>query len=528
MPRDGSTTYHLPPGTAGIPDTTIESAKYNTFINDIALDLNTARPILYGGTGAINAHDAMVALGGEIAKQGPVTNFDSFPFASGTWYSNAGATAAPTANRFAGMYYANADDSYAAIEARDQTTGTLYVKKKVAGVWDATWSQQVGSAADIDARYVNTAGDVMTGYLGVNSPIHNWPFIVKAGPNINLGVVDAGSGTAQLGNLNDAGNAWLPMSIPSAVSMGSSLAVAGALTAGAITTGGAITASGAVTANPAYLNGTNYAITDGTNYIIRSNGANYMQRHDGYTRAYFADAGLNVTGTITASGALTLSGPGIAVGGAVSTGFYSDGSNVAIRTFGANGIYMQAAGGGANYAVISNGSATFNGTLSAASTITAPSLTINSGAVTLFQGGGVIGQGSGGTVMVQSAGGGNQAFITFHNAGAFAGNFGLGSDGNMYMGGWSWGAGNAYRFWTTKDFAALPAAPTAPSLGAVSNAQWVLAGTQSSQSGSVIEPYTGAAVTGFAGQAGDFNIFMLKFRYLQLYTSGWFTVGYVG
>lgn len=36
MPRNGSGTYGLPPGTAAVPNTTIESADYNAVTNDIA------------------------------------------------------------------------------------------------------------------------------------------------------------------------------------------------------------------------------------------------------------------------------------------------------------------------------------------------------------------------------------------------------------------------------------------------------------------------------------------------------------
>lgn len=64
MPRNpGTGVYTLPSGTAGTPNTPIESAKYNTFTGDIAQDLNTARPVSSGGTGATNATDARTNLG---------------------------------------------------------------------------------------------------------------------------------------------------------------------------------------------------------------------------------------------------------------------------------------------------------------------------------------------------------------------------------------------------------------------------------------------------------------------------------
>lgn len=174
MPRDGANIYHRPPGTDAVPDTTIESSKYNAYVADIEQDLNTPRPIVAGGTGASDARSAMIALSGEIAKQ-VVTNFDMTSWVNGSFYAAVGATAGPpsggtTVNRFAGIYYANADDSYATVEARDQTTGIRYVRNKIAGSWGA-WAQGAGSVADLDAAYVNVAGDTMTGPLTVNSSI---------------------------------------------------------------------------------------------------------------------------------------------------------------------------------------------------------------------------------------------------------------------------------------------------------------------------------------------------------------------
>ena len=62
MPRDGSGVYSLPAGTTASPNTTIESAKYNAFGADLVTDLNAARPITAGGTGAVSAALARTAL----------------------------------------------------------------------------------------------------------------------------------------------------------------------------------------------------------------------------------------------------------------------------------------------------------------------------------------------------------------------------------------------------------------------------------------------------------------------------------
>jgi len=140
MPRDGSSIYSYPVGTRGEPDTTIESARYNNYIDDIEQDLNYPRPILVGGTGASNAEQAMLNLKGEIARQ-VVTNYDSHSFQSGSFYSATTATGAPVAaHAFSGICY-RVDDNNLVLEARDsndtKVPGRLYVREKKTGTWSA-------------------------------------------------------------------------------------------------------------------------------------------------------------------------------------------------------------------------------------------------------------------------------------------------------------------------------------------------------------------------------------------------------
>jgi hypothetical protein len=194
MPRDGSTIYHKPFPDV-IHNTTIESTVYNGFVNDIEGDMNNPRPILSGGTGANNARDAMLNLKGEIALQS-VTNFDSHPWVNGSFFSAAGATAAPNAvNAFAGDYFQNLTGDHATIHAR-ATTGTpfgaLYIRQKVSGVWGAWFD----SNKPMDDKKVDRAGDVMTGDL----------FIDKANPSVVLDKVP--SGTAMVLGQSNATARW--------------------------------------------------------------------------------------------------------------------------------------------------------------------------------------------------------------------------------------------------------------------------------------------------------------------------------
>ena len=94
MPRNPGTGIYTKPYPDVISDTTIESTVHNGEIADIETDLNTPRPIVAGGTGANNAAGARSNLGAERAMQ-TVTNYDTHVWENGSFWSAAGATAAP-------------------------------------------------------------------------------------------------------------------------------------------------------------------------------------------------------------------------------------------------------------------------------------------------------------------------------------------------------------------------------------------------------------------------------------------------
>jgi len=76
MPRSGGGVYSLPAGSIvadGVDD--ILAAQHNDPLNDLALDMNTARPIVAGGTGATTASGARTALG--LAVGTDVQAFDA-------------------------------------------------------------------------------------------------------------------------------------------------------------------------------------------------------------------------------------------------------------------------------------------------------------------------------------------------------------------------------------------------------------------------------------------------------------------
>ena len=170
MPRDGTGNYNQPfPNVA--PDTTIESIVYNGFVSDVALDLNAARPIMAGGTGAASADDALANLGGEKASQ-VVTNYDSHVWLPGSFYSAPGATGGPIDASLGGICYMTDDDNIT-LEARryvaDTTTPTKYVRQKASGVWGAWLAQDPATGGTV-------TGDVT---------------ISKASPELNLNATTA-------------------------------------------------------------------------------------------------------------------------------------------------------------------------------------------------------------------------------------------------------------------------------------------------------------------------------------------------
>lgn len=75
MPRNGSGVYSLPAGSTVTNGDTSDATDVNTPIQDLATDMNTARPVVAGGTGATSEADARTNLG--VVKQTSVTDTTS-------------------------------------------------------------------------------------------------------------------------------------------------------------------------------------------------------------------------------------------------------------------------------------------------------------------------------------------------------------------------------------------------------------------------------------------------------------------
>lgn len=82
MPRDGSGVYSYPSGGLAVSGAAIGSSAYNTRAADVLTDLNDARPVVAGGTGATTAADARTNLSVQ-ALDATLTAWAALSFASG-------------------------------------------------------------------------------------------------------------------------------------------------------------------------------------------------------------------------------------------------------------------------------------------------------------------------------------------------------------------------------------------------------------------------------------------------------------
>jgi len=305
----------------------------------------------------------------------------------------------------------------------------------------------------------------------------------------------------------------------------------GNISANYITTNGAtfngtVGCAGTVTANIFSANGlsSNGNINAAGDLIVSGNAsANFIttngaQINGNYNSTGHHTIGGNYSGNhITANGAqingsAVITG-GMTVSGAVNGGGFSTGGTVSANVVNANGIS-------------SNGNISAAGT-SSAPQVTANALTVNSvmqadtNAISMSrradfaQSSGGINGGSTANSFQVTCPANNHAFGTFHVLGQFATNFGLANDGNFYMGGISHG-GALHRFWTTRDFNGVP----------VTNVRLAFAGDFVIVANQSPREVSGAVMSGIS--IGSPTVFLTaRYRYLQAFTTSWFTVDHV-
>jgi hypothetical protein len=215
----------------------------------------------------------------------------------------------------------------------------------------------------------------------------------------------------------------------------------------------------------------------------------------------------------TMTGTLYVSGDVSAYRNANSGVLYLGSNNVHYLHFD-GATYVLPSGGMSVGGPISAGAGNFSGLLTAGGGSNFPS-NVNH---TLYNNGVYFASATPSSVMVQ---GPPYPTIAFHCQGYFGANFGMNTDGNFYMGGWSHGEGVAYKFWTTRDFSANPGNPLV-------NARWVYLGdVDCGFNGPLQEPWGGAGITGISGPS-SYNAFTARFRQFQIQVADgtWVATGY--
>jgi hypothetical protein len=282
MPRDGSGIYTIPPGTHGITNTAISSSAYNTYVDDVAQDLNIPRPIVAGGTGASTASGALTNLGA-VAKIGDTM--------TGKLTINGHATDQTLqviAPNTAGQSYG------IAIQAGTNVSDTAL---DVANATGSRLFEVRGDGAVVATYSLNSAS------LVINQPSTNWAASITS-PNIaggSLGlIVHAGTNTADyplvLTNANSS-NLFFVNGVGNAT-------VTGTLTAAELDTAGDVKGRD-IHADRGDGTGTYYFGNTTTRYIYYNNDTFQL-----------AGGALNLnSGGLTSAGTITVQGGGMDITG---------------------------------------------------------------------------------------------------------------------------------------------------------------------------------------------------------------------
>jgi len=126
--------------------------------------------------------------------------------------------------------------------------------------------------------------------------------------------------------------------------------------------------------------------------------------------------------------------------------------------------------------------------------------------------------GYGGAAEFRSGDASWDAYVTFHRVGAFACYFGLRPDNNFWFGGWSFGEGQLWRFWSTKDNGQMVSSVRTVHAGDTDHNDAVSAG--------VSEPFGATAVATGLGYSSSGGYVRVRYRYLQMFLAnvGWVNI----
>jgi hypothetical protein len=146
VPRDGSNIYSKPAGTTAVSGTAIESAKFNSVIDDIATDLNTVRPIVAGGTGAASASAARTSLA--VPGTADAATISGNWTVSGTWTITGNTKFNDSVRALFGtgsdlQIYHNGGNSF----IEDTGTGALFIKGSIVQITGTSGEVLVSATA---------------------------------------------------------------------------------------------------------------------------------------------------------------------------------------------------------------------------------------------------------------------------------------------------------------------------------------------------------------------------------------------
>lgn len=210
MPRNGSGIYSLPAGSTVTNGDLSDATDVNTPLADIEADLNVARPVATGGTGATNAADARTNLGVTLAGLGAQAADPTLT-----------ALAAYNTN---GLLTQTAADTFTGRTITAGTGITVTNGNGVAGNPTVAAAGNLASLAGLslvagDVLYatgantlvrlgIGTAGQVLQVNGGATAP--QWATPASPAGHVLLGTITTTSGTSQtLGSLTLTGYSFL-------------------------------------------------------------------------------------------------------------------------------------------------------------------------------------------------------------------------------------------------------------------------------------------------------------------------------